>query len=78
MGVQLLIQLMVSLVLLAGLADHPFGLALAALGWAAAFARAWVQARARALDLAEMELALEAVGRDADVLAMRRKRAAAI
>ncbi|WP_374389974.1 hypothetical protein [Sandaracinobacter sp.] len=78
LGTQMLLQLLLTLFLVLGVGAEPFGPAVALLGWAAAFGRGWVEARARRIDIAEMELAMKVQGADARRAQMQMRRAAAI
>ncbi|MGL6042575.1 MAG: hypothetical protein ACRC1J_01490 [Sandaracinobacteroides sp.] len=78
LGVQALLQFLLSILLLTGTEHLVLDAAFATLGWAAIAARGLVQSRARNFDLDEMELALAAQGRDASIEMMLRVRAAAI
>jgi hypothetical protein len=78
LGTQMMLQLMLTLFLILAVGAEPFGAAVALLGWAAAFGRGWVEARARRIDLAEMELAMKVRGADARRAQMQMRRAAAI
>ncbi|PZU49918.1 MAG: hypothetical protein DI568_04670 [Sphingomonas sp.] len=65
LGTQMVLQLLLTLFLIVGLGAQPFGAAVALLGWAAALGRGWVESRTRAIDIAEMELAMKVRGADA-------------
>ena len=78
LGTQMLLQLLLTLFLIVGLGAQPFGAAVALLGWAAALGRGWVESRTRAIDIAEMELAMKVRGADASRAEALRRQAAHI
>ncbi|TPE59567.1 hypothetical protein FJQ54_13905 [Sandaracinobacter neustonicus] len=78
LGTQMVLQLLMTLFLIIGLGAQPFGAAVALLGWAAALGRGWVETRTRAIDIAEMELAMKVRGADASRADALRRQAARI
>lgn len=78
LGTQMVLQLLLTLFLIVGLGAQPFGAAVALLGWAAALGRGWVESRTRAVDIAEMELAMKVRGADASRAEALRRQAAHI
>ena len=78
LGTQMVLQLLLTLFLIVGLGAQPFGAAVALLGWAAALGRGWVESRTRAIDIAEMELAMKVRGADASRAEALRRQAAHI
>lgn len=78
LGTQMLLQLLLTLFLIVGLGAQPFGAAVALLGWAAALGRGWVESRTRAIDIAEMELAMKVRGADTSRAEALRRQAAYI